>query len=144
MANLAAAAAFFVLLHLLVSGTRVTVAGMRGTRVSLNVTGSGIISATGVEAQALDATLIGTGAITLAGRAQKVRLSTNGPGTLDAAALDASDLVISLDGAGETRGRARYTAQVVSNGLGRVTVAGTPKCTIRAAAGGPVQCGAGL
>jgi hypothetical protein len=128
----------------LFSGSRVTVAGMKGARVALSVTGSGVVAVSGVETEALEATLIGTGSITAAGRASRARLSTNGPGSIDAAGLDASDLFVSVDGAGETRAKARYTAQIVSNGLGRITVGGSPKCTVRATAGGPVRCGEGL
>ena len=44
------------------------------------------------------------------------------------------------NGVGETRARARYTARISNTGLGRVTVAGTPKCDVRPAAAN-VSCG---
>ena len=37
--------------------------------------------------------------------------------------------------------QARYQAAVSLTGLGRVTVAGKPKCTVQAPAGGRVVCG---
>lgn len=120
---------------------RVTVAGLAGERVTVAVTGTGTVAATAVDAQTLTATLVGSGSVTLAGRAATARLSTNGPGLIDAAALTTGSLSVLLDGAGETRGAARYDAQVNTTGLGRVTVTGNPKCSVRAPAGGPVRCG---
>lgn len=125
----------------LTAPARVSVAGLRGDRATLSVTGTGTLAVSGVEAQSLAATLIGTGSVILAGRAANARLVTNGPGLIDAAALTANDLVVQLDGAGETRAAARYNAQVTSTGLGRVTVSGNPRCSVRAIANGPVSCG---
>lgn len=123
------------------AGGRFRASRMKGTRVDLAVTGAGTIAVAEVAADQLSATLIGTGAMTLAGRAAKVRLSTNGPGRIDAARLQADELSVALDGPGETLAAARYAATVNNIGLGAVTVAGRPKCTITARAGGPVRCG---
>lgn len=122
---------------------RLTVGVMKGERVDLSVTGAGTIAVDGVAAEIANATVIGGGAITARGRAAKVRLMTNGPGTITADALDAGDLVVRLDGPGSTTARARYTASVVNTGIGQVAIAGTPKCTVKADAGGPVTCGTG-
>lgn len=126
----------------LLSGAKVAVTRMTGARVDLGVTGSGALSVDEASAEQVNATVIGSGTIRLAGRAGKARLVTNGPGTIDAEALSAGELFVSLDGTGETRAAARYAAEVTSTGMGRVTVSGNPKCTVRAAAGGPVTCGA--
>lgn len=125
----------------LTSPARVSVAGMKAERVTLSVTGTGTLAVTGIEAEEVITTLVGTGAMTLAGRAQSARLTTNGPGLVDAAALTTGDLTVLLDGAGETRAAARFNAQVTSTGLGKVTVTGNPRCTVRAAVNGPVTCG---
>ncbi|WP_019515450.1 GIN domain-containing protein [Sphingomonas sp. Mn802worker] len=125
----------------LLSGAKVSVTQMKGERVDLSVTGTGSMSVDDIVAEQVNASVIGSGALRLAGRASKVRLLTNGPGSIDAAALSAADLFVSMDGAGETRAAARYSAQITSNGMGRITVSGNPKCVVRAAAGGPVACG---
>lgn len=124
-------------------GGRLTIAQMKAPRVDLSVTGTGAIAVTTVEADAANATLVGDGAITLAGRAGKARLMTNGGGTIDAGGLEAGDLIVRVDGLGTTRARARYTAQVANTGLGRIDVAGSPKCIVKSDAGGPVTCGTG-
>lgn len=125
------------------AGGRVTIARMAAPRLQLSVNGAGAIAAAGVEGEELTGTVIGAGTLTLAGHAQTVRLLTNGPGTIDASALVASTLSVRLDGTGETRANARFTAEVTTTGLGRVVVTGKARCTVKAQAGGPVECGAG-
>ena len=78
----------------------------------------------------------------LAGRAGVARFVINGAGKIDADKLDAGDLTVRLDGPGGASARARYTASITNKGLGQVTVAGSPKCTVRGSRGGPVTCGA--
>ena len=124
-------------------GGRVNITAMKGARLDLSVTGSGAISVGAVTGDAANATVIGGGSITLAGRAGTARLMTNGSGTIDAAGLDVGDLVVRVDGPGTTRARARFTAAVVDTGLGQISIAGQPKCTVKADAGGPVTCGGG-
>ncbi len=123
------------------AGARLTVTGIAGQRVDLAVNGSGVLIAEQVRADQLNATVIGAGGMTLSGTAQRAQLMSNGAGTIDAAKLIANDLVVRQDGTGETLGSARFTAKVTTNGLGRVAVGGTPACTVKALAGGPVSCG---
>jgi len=125
----------------LLSGAKVAVTRITGARIDLGVTGTGALSVDEASADQVNATVIGSGTIRIAGRAGKARLVTNGPGTIDAAALSAGELFVSLDGTGETRATARYAAEIASTGMGRVSVSGHPKCTVRATAGGPVTCG---
>ena len=122
---------------------RLSIARMRGDRVDLTVTGAGAIAAAGIDTDQANATIIGGGAITLAGKAARARLLANGPATIDAGALVAGDLTVRVDGAGEVKANARFTATVNNIGLGQVTVAGRPKCVVKADAGGPVVCGGG-
>lgn len=123
-----------------IGGGRLTVGAMKGARLDLAVTGAGAITVADAQADATYATLIGTGAIGLAGRSGEARLMTNGSGTIDADRFDVGDLMVRLDGPGATRARARFTARVTNTGLGQVAVAGHPKCSVTANAGGPVAC----
>jgi hypothetical protein len=124
------------------AGGRLTIAKMRGMRVDVTVSGNGSLALAAADTDQLNATLIGTGQMTLAGRAARARLVTSGPGAIDASALQVNDLTVHLDGVGETKAAARYTAQVTNTGLGTVTITGNGKCRVDAAAGGPVVCGA--
>ena len=126
---------------LLTAGAEVTASKIAAQRLDLSVTGAGALTVDGAAADQLNAMLIGTGKLRLAGKAARARLVTNGPGAIDAADLTVNDLTVSVEGTGETRAMARYTAQVSTTGLGRVTVLGTPKCIVKAVADGPVVCG---
>jgi len=126
-----------------IGGSRVAVSRLTGTRVDLAATGAGAITAAAVQTDQLNVQLIGEGKIAVAGRVAAARLLVNGAGTIDAAGVDAGDLIVHLDGLGTVAGRARYTAQVSSTGLGSVSVAGRPKCRVTAGAGAPVTCGTG-
>jgi hypothetical protein len=126
----------------LVGGGRLTMAGpIRGQRVDLSLTGSGSLIASGLAADELYVNLYGSGTVALAGTAAKVRLITSGQGVIDATPLSAGDLTIRLDGTGETRASARFTASIVTTGIGAATVYGKPACTVKALAGGPISCG---
>lgn len=127
-----------------IGGGRLTVAGpVRGQRIDLTVTGTGSIDAQAIASEQLNVTLIGAGTVALGGNSAAARLLTNGSGVIAATPLSVGDVTVRLDGPGETRVTARYTADVTSTGLGRIVVAGNPKCTVKALAGGPIQCGAG-
>lgn len=123
------------------AGGRVTVAPLTAQRIDVAITGAGAIIARGIQADQFNASVVGNGSLVLAGKAQRARLNANGAGAIDASTLITNDLIVRLDGPGEIGGNARYTAQVTSTGLGRVTVDGGAKCTVRAPAGGPVTCG---
>lgn len=123
------------------AGASIAVARLRGPRVELSVAGAGAIAAAAVDAPDVSVVVAGAGRVTLAGRAQRARLVKNGEGMIDASALDAGDLLVSTNGIGAVTARARYTAQVGNAGTGQVTIAGTPRCVVRPANGGPVACG---
>lgn len=124
-------------------GSRVAVSRLSGARMDVTSAGSGGIAVAAVDGDQLGVQLIGEGKVSVAGRVAGARLLANGAGAIDAAKLDAGDLTAHLEGLGTIAARARYTAQVSSNGLGTVTVAGRPKCRVTAAAGAPVTCGTG-
>lgn len=127
----------------LIGSGAVSVAGMKARRIDLSVAGTGTLTVAGADATELNATTIGTGRVMLAGRTVKARLLVNGAGGVDAGKLEADELNVRLDGPGEVAARARYTATLVNTGLGRIAVVGPAKCSVKAAAGGPVTCGAG-
>ena len=123
------------------AGARTSVNRMTGQQVAVSVHGSGSLMVERVEADQFSAALLGAGTLTVGGQANRARLTSDGAATIDAAELAVKDLVVQLNGLGETTAMARQTAQVTTNGLGKVTVTGPATCTVRAAAGGPVSCG---
>lgn len=123
---------------------RLRVTRLTGARMSLALSGPGAILVDGIEGDQLAVQLIGAGTVTVGGgKVTTARLTANGAGAIDTGAVDAGELLAVLDGLGAITARARYAAQISNSGLGTVTVAGRPKCTVRATAGGPVSCGTG-
>lgn len=127
----------------LVGSGAVNVAGMKADRLDLSVAGTGTIGVTRADAIELTATTIGTGRITVAGRVARARVVVNGAGNVVATALDVGELTVRLDGPGDVTARARFIADVTNTGLGRVAVAGSAKCQVKAVTTGSVVCGAG-
>lgn len=123
------------------AGATLTIDAMKGQKVDLALNGSGAMTVGAIAADLLNARIVGTGQMTLAGKAQRALVVVTGPGSVEATDLVVGDLTARSDGPGRLDLAARYTANITTTGLGPVTVAGTPSCTVRAAAGGPVKCG---
>lgn len=123
------------------AGATLSIDAMKGQKVDLALNGSGALSVGAITADLLNARIVGTGQMTLAGKAQRALVVVTGAGSVAATDLVAGDLTARTDGPGNLDLAARYTANITSTGLGTVTVAGSPSCTVRAAAGGPVKCG---
>jgi hypothetical protein len=119
-------------------GGRVRIARMAGDRVDLGLNGAGVIAVDAIDAGAVNATLTGTGAITLAGKSLRARLRSNGAGTIDAGALTTGEGTVIAETAGQTRLGARYKVRVFALGSGGVEIVGTPECVISGP--GPVTC----
>ncbi|RUN75825.1 DUF2807 domain-containing protein [Sphingomonas sp. TF3] len=124
-----------------IGGGKLDITGpLRAQRVDVQLTGGGTIVAPAIEAEQVNVTLIGAGTLTLGGRGAQVRIISSGAGAIDATALHADQIVIRNGGAGPITASARYFADVVTTGLGAVTVLGSPKCKAKAA-GGAISCG---
>jgi hypothetical protein len=125
-----------------IGGGNVQVDGpLRGQRIDLQVTGSGGLAIAALDADQLNATVLGPGTMTLGGRGGRVRLIGSGPGRLDAGALRGDDVTVRLEGPGAIHAQARYTADAISTGIGAITIYGKPACRVKATAGGPISCG---
>lgn len=112
---------------------------MAGPRVDIALSGDGTVTIGTVEAEVVNAMLIGSGKLTLSGRGRQGRFAVNGPGSIYAAALTIDTLQVRSEGAGHSRYRARYTADVSAEGSGSVTVEGSPRCQQRGTA--TIRCG---
>ncbi len=117
------------------------ISGGRGLRIDLSVEGPGRLAATGIQADNLSVGLRGSGAMVLTGSAKALTADVQGSGSLDAAALDADAITLLAATAGEISLTARRSATVTANGLGSVTVAGSPACTLRGPGAAEVRCG---
>ncbi|WP_176484560.1 head GIN domain-containing protein [Sphingomonas spermidinifaciens] len=112
---------------------------LEGLEATVALTGAGRIEVAEVQADRLNATLIGSGALTLAGTARTARLVNNGVGSIEADRLAVRDLILQSESAGDTRAGASETATVVGTGTGSVSVIGGAACTVSGPA--PIRCG---
>ena len=125
-----------------VGGGKLSIAGpLSAERVDLNVTGPGTLTAPGVAATMLTATLLGTGEMTLGGTARTARLVGNGAGRIAASGLTVGDVMVRTEGSSAVAVTARFTATANSTGLGPIEILGKPECKGKAQAGGPIRCG---
>ena len=125
----------------LIGPARLEVDRVEGLRVDLIVEGSGELRAAGVRADNLSLGLAGAGRLEVAGTAERVNADIQGTGDLDASALRAEDLTLTTTTTGTIAAEASDTANVTALGLGEVTIAGRPACTVRGANAGLVRCG---
>jgi len=119
-------------------GGQVKVEDMRGARVDVALSGAGTIEVGTLTTDDLNLTLTGSGTISAGGTARRARIRSNGAGGLDASRLFAGDATIVSETSGDLRIGVRYTVRVFALGLGRVSILGTPQCTISGP--GPVEC----
>jgi len=119
-------------------GGQVRVEDMRGARVDVALSGSGSIAVGTLTSDDLNLTLTGTGTVSAGGAARRARFRSNGAGSIDASKLVAGDATIVSESSGDLSVGVRYTVRVFALGLGRVSILGTPRCTISGP--GPVEC----
>lgn len=118
-----------------------TIDRLSGATVALNLRGPGSLVVKDITADTLTFSMIGTGRATLAGRAKTAQARVAGAGLVDAAALSVTDLTATAEGAGDQRYSAVRTATITARGVGTVTVAGKPACTVRNLGNATVRCG---
>lgn len=123
------------------AGATLTIDAMKGQKIDLTLNGSGALAVGAITADQLNARIVGAGQMTLGGTAHRALVTVMGPGSVKATDLMVGDLTARSDGPGQLDLAARYTAAITTTGLGPVTVAGSPSCTVHAVAGGPVRCG---
>ena len=119
-------------------GGRLRIDRMRGLAVSLDLTGAGAIDVAAIDADRLQANLVGTGSLRVAGRVLRARFQSDGAGTIDAQGLDARAIDVAAQSAGDARFSASETATVTATGSGSVSVTGGAHCTVRGP--GRVDC----
>ncbi len=127
-------------LRVIGTGT-VDLSGARGLRLDLSVEGSGQLRAGALAADTLALAMRGSGSIQLAGSAKAVSGDLQGSGSVNGTALTTESATIFAATSGNIALSARRAAKITAHGLGEVTIAGTPACTISGPAAGQVRCG---
>lgn len=114
---------------------------MKGAHVTIGLRGPGSLTVGAVSADRMSVSMIGNGAMTLAGSAKLGELKLSGAGMLDAGRLTIDALASDSEGAGDHILNATKTAAITSRGIGKTVVLGRPVCTVRNIGSGTVTCG---
>lgn len=125
----------------LTGGGQITLDRMQAADGTVHLTGSGGIEVGTIDADRLDARIVGSGSLTLGGEARQATFSNTGTGAIIAGGLVVRDLTARSESAGDSRFTATRSATVSALGLGAVVVAGGAPCT--ATGPGPIRCGGG-
>ena len=123
-------------------GGQVTITGMRGRDLRIDLNGAGSIAARGIDGETLLVHVAGSGSIALAGHSRAVTASLMGAGTIDAGALQTRDLIARANGTGRLSFAALTSADLFTAGSANISVAGRPRCMIRNTGAGTISCGA--
>jgi len=125
----------------LIGPTQVEVQGGSGLNVDFSVEGSGLLKATGVQADNLSLGLLGSGRIEIAGTARRLRADFQGAGDVAGQALVvAQEATIATTTAGTVALTVNGPVTVNANGLGAVAIFGRPTCTVRGTGEAEVRC----
>ena len=106
-----------------------------------DVAGSGNLQLASVNGGAVSLEIAGSGKISAAGKARSTSIEIAGSGDVDASALAASTADVSIAGSGNVRANASDTADVSIAGSGNVNISGGAKCSVDKAGSGNVTCG---
>lgn len=125
---------------LLVGGGTMSVDRVKAGSAQVLVDGAGSIEVGALDVDALSAQARGSARLTLAGRVRAATLTLSGDGAIAAPALQANEARIANSGSGSVALTAVRSAEVRQTGAGRVTVYGSPTCTILSRGAGIVTC----
>jgi hypothetical protein len=101
---------------------RVTVKDLTGVSLS----GSGSVTAKGMQLRTLRADISGSGTINISGSAEKQDIQLSGSGRYEAGELTSQDVTAEISGSGEVVVSVSRTLKVDISGSGRVTYSGDP------------------
>ena len=119
----------------------VSVDRMRGLKVAASLEGPGSLSIGALAADRMDIGTFGSGTMTLGGTVGNLTATVRGAGTFDATRLTVSDLKLNSESAGDVTVTVKRAADVTMTAAGRVTILGSPACTVRNIGSGTVACG---
>lgn len=115
----------------------ITVVSLEGVSVS----GSGIVTATGIDVSGLDVEISGSGTVVPEGVAERIDLSISGSGRFDGDELVSSSGHVSISGSGRAVVKVTDDLDVEVSGSGRVEYLGDPTVTSSISGSGSVSKG---
>jgi hypothetical protein len=123
----------------LAGGPRLQSSGLRTSRLSLAIGGSGDVALAALEAERLAVDIGGSGRITVDGRCPEAALSIAGSGRVTLVNLAAEDVSVSIAGSGTAEVRAERRLKVSIAGSGQVRHSGAAVPEVSIVGNGDVQ-----
>jgi hypothetical protein len=114
---------------------------LSGTKVMLDLAGSGSADVADVQSPEFEGNIAGSGSMKLAGKAAKAEYSIAGSGSIDAKSLVSETVDMSVAGSGNAELNATKTVDASIAGSGDINVTGGAKCTSSKMGSGSVNCG---
>lgn len=108
---------------------------LRGTGVS----GSGSVTASGIDAASFEINVSGSGDVVVGGSVQDLSVRVSGSGTVDASELTSIEATVSISGSGDVMVRATETLRADVSGSGDVTYSGRPRLEAHTSGSGSVR-----
>ena len=105
----------------------------------VEVTGSGTVRATGIDANRFVVDISGSGGVDVAGHTESLEIHISGSGSVDAAKLRARVASVAISGSGNAGVNASDHVDATISGSGSVRYAGDPKVQTRIAGSGAVS-----
>lgn len=104
---------------------------VRGMEFDLSLIGAGAVSVAGVDVDKLDASVKGSGSARLAGKASRALANISGTGLFDASALAVKDVDAGAEGAAVMKLNASNSAKINALGTATVEMTGRADCTVK-------------
>lgn len=118
----------------------VEVYGVHGETFTAATEGSGSLRVRGLDVGRIQLATGGSGGISIEGSAREATYVIGGSGSIDAMRLRVRNASIATDGAGSSYANVAGTANISSNGSGRVEVVGGATCITQPANSPQVEC----
>jgi hypothetical protein len=112
-------------------GDNVVVEASVPNLTGVEASGSGNVDADGIDADAFDVRVDGSGDVTLAGSTARLTAEVDGSGNADLADLTARDARVVADGSGDAEVRAEGRLEVLVDGSGNVRYHGDPELSFK-------------
>lgn len=125
----------------LIGGAQLSVAPLKGDRLTATVEGSGRLDLAGVDVDRLDLLTVGSGTTKVSGKAKIMAIVARGSARIEGAGMMAHELTLATESADSIILGARTSARVQSSGAGETTILGTPACAVTENGAGRVHCG---
>ena len=126
--------------HLILAGSGAIVCDALAKDAEVTIAGSGGVKTGGIDIEALEVRMIGSGSYRASGKVGRLDLSIAGSGDAKMTKLKVDEAEISIAGSGNVEFRSDGKVNAKIMGSGNVTVRGSARCRIKSFGSGQLTC----